>query len=358
MDSIARGLALQAKRLAEAAGGTPPSEFMEPVLQATDAAAARAALVIAEIDANPVNKVVSGGVVVWESGFTFRVSAAQYYVSGTLYTSDEQTITLNAADPTNPRIDVLVLTITGALAKITGVAAASASEPDIDPTEHVKLTFVLVDAAATAPTDVTNENVYLEDTEWTSTVSGSGLAKASTSNPYAGTKCIEATAAATNAYIQLVDAGNNILDSDAVLAFFLRSKATWANNVALRLQWYLSGVAKGTGVTISNGLWGFNSSQITTYQQIAIPIGQFQLAGAEVDRLRITVVRGPVGFYMDNIRIQTGGDSVSPPATPSFTQDQADARYVRQSKVVTLTQVAYDAIAAPDADTLYLIPEA
>src|SRR5262245_13906985 len=49
---------------------------------------------------------VSGGQVAWQSAYTFRVSAADYYINGTHYTSAEQTITLDAPHATLDRLDV------------------------------------------------------------------------------------------------------------------------------------------------------------------------------------------------------------------------------------------------------------
>ena len=46
---------------------------------------------------------VCGGQVVWESAYTFRVSAADYYINGTRYTSAEDTVTLGAAHATLDR---------------------------------------------------------------------------------------------------------------------------------------------------------------------------------------------------------------------------------------------------------------
>ena len=52
---------------------------------------------------------VSGGQVVWIENYEFLVSAATYYIGGTAYASPETTITLDAADPTNDRIDTIAV---------------------------------------------------------------------------------------------------------------------------------------------------------------------------------------------------------------------------------------------------------
>lgn len=278
--------------------------------------------------ASTLSGVVTGGVAVWESALVFRVSAATYYINGVLYSSAEQTITLNAAHATLDRIDVIALDTSGNVVKVTGTAAATPSEPDIDQATQLKLTFVLVGATATAPAGITTENVYLENTEWTSSTSGSGFTVASTNNPYAGTKDIEGTAVASGAYVQLQRASPETLDSFSSLNLFIRSKAAWTSGRVLRLQFYSSGVAKGQAVTLATGFWGFDSSITSGYQFVAIPISQFVLpAGTSINQLRITDSGGSIGFYIDNITLTSTAATVGGSGASGITQAQADARY-------------------------------
>jgi hypothetical protein len=275
--------------------------------------------------------IVDGGQVVWESAYTFRVSAASYFIQGVLYSSTEQTITLDAADATLDRIDVLALNTSGTLVKVTGTAAAQPSEPDIDPTVQLKLTFVFVAAASTSP-NVTNEDIYLENTEWTSSTSGSGWNANSTNNPRTGTKTIEGTNVANGAYVQLQRSSATALDDFASLVLFIRSKATWNNNRVLRLQFFNAGVAKGSAVTIASGYWGFDSSNTSGYQLVAISLSQFVIpAGTLINQLRITDSGGSIGLYIDDITLQSRSSDVAPTVTMGITQDQADARYVLQT---------------------------
>lgn len=311
-------------------GGITPSPFMETVLDDPDAAAARATLQIPQVDRDPVNRLVSGGGVVWESGYTFRVAAALYYINGTLYESAEQTVALAAADASNPRIDVLVLDDTGTLDAITGTPAATANEPDIDPTQQLRLTFVLVDAATLAPAGISNEVIYAENAEWTGSVSGSGFNPDSTLNPFAGSKSIEGTDVATGAWVEFDKGSDVLLDPDGVLVMRVRSKGAWGKSRALRLQWYNGTVAVGAAVTLGDGYWGFDSSITGAYQLVAIPVAQFgQAAGAAVDTLRFTCARGTMGFHIDGVALQESGGSLEAPPNNYLTQDAADTRYLR-----------------------------
>lgn len=274
----------------------------------------------------------SGGIVFWESAYTFRVNAATYYIQGILYSSIEQTITLDAADPVLDRIDVIALNTSGIVVKITGTAAAQPSQPDIDPSTQLQLTFVFVGAATTQPAGVSNEDIYIDNAEWTTSTSGSGWNPASTNNPYSGTLDIEGTNVANGAYVQLQRSAPTTLDSFDTLTMFIRSKAAWNNNRVLRVQFFNAGVAVGTAITIATGFWGFNSSTTGVYQLVAIPVAQFVIAaGTQVNQLRITDVGGAIGLFIDNIVLQTNGVNFGPPAQSGITQDQADARYLQRA---------------------------
>lgn len=277
----------------------------------TDYVVLKTATVGASSSAPQVSQIVSGGEVIWESAYQFRVSAATYYIQGVLHSSAEQTITLDAADGTNDRIDVIALNTSGTVVKITGTAAAQPSEPDIDPATQLKLTFVYVTAASSAPGGVTNENIYLEGVEWTASTSGTGWTLDSTNNPRTGTKDVEGTSVANGAYVQFQRASATTLDGYNTLNIYIRSKAAWANNRILRVQFYNAGVAKGTALTIASGFWGFSSSTTGVYQLVAIPVAQFVVpAGTQVNQLRITDSGGSIGLYMDDIVLQTSSNTV------------------------------------------------
>src|SRR5678815_5385132 len=95
---------------------------------------------------NQTSFLVSGGEIVWQSAYTFLVSAAEYYILGVLYNSPQTTITLTAAHATLDRIDIIAVTASGTVVKVDGTAAAQPSEPDIDPGTQLKLGIVFVAA--------------------------------------------------------------------------------------------------------------------------------------------------------------------------------------------------------------------
>ncbi len=272
---------------------------------------------------------VSGGVVAWQSAYIYQVSAAVYYIAGVRYESLAQTVALAAADATNDRIDVLALDTNGDFVAITGTPAAQPSEPGLDPGTQLRLSIVLVVAATTEPPAASDEDIYLENTEWTSSTSGSGFNPASTTNPHTGTKDLEGTNVAANAYAHFTRGSAIVSDDFDLVTFYVRPKAAWNKNRGLRLQFYDGSVAKGSAVNFATATWGFVSATLA-YQFIAIPLSQFILpSGTSLDGFRLTDYGGAIGFYIDDIQLKSSGASGTPTPTSGITQDQADARYLQ-----------------------------
>jgi hypothetical protein len=277
----------------------------------------------------------SGGVVTWIVGYDFDVSAAVYFIQGVQYTSLNQQITLDPADPTNPRLDIIGVDNTGTVFKVTGVAAVNPSEPDINPGTQLKLSIVLVPALSTEPT-VTEEVLYFDNvggpTEWNWTTSGSGFNVNSTNNPKSpSTKDIEGTAVANGAYTQGAKASGTVdPNSFGNLIIYIRSKATWANNRGLTVTLRLGGAQIGVAININRtGTFGFNSSITADYQLVAIPLVNFAVpAGILCDQIRVTAFGAGHGFYLDDIKFQGGGIGQT---VSGITQAEGDARYLQRA---------------------------
>jgi hypothetical protein len=254
--------------------------------------------------------------VVWTSGLSFTVSASSYYIANVQYSSAATDLTLDAADATNDRIDVIAVNSSGAAVILKGTAAAPPFPAVTDPATQLQLTTVYVAAQATTPSNITTDDVYHENTEWTSAKSGNPINLASTSNPHAGTKDIEATTAVTGNYVQLTapSAFDPAIKNN--LVFWIRSKAAWASTRSLQLRWMLSNTNKGSVVVLNENAFGFVSSTTSVYQQIVVPMSLFAANGLSVDRLRITVSGSGtgIGFYLDDIILQSG---LAAPVAPS-----------------------------------------
>lgn len=283
--------------------------------------------------------VVSGCAVVYTgTALTFALTAGSFYLNETLHQAAAQTVTLDAADATNPRIDTLYVSDDGTFGKITGTPDADPVEPDIDPETQLFLLSVTVPAAAVDLSgSITDQLIYDEGSEWPATLVGAHIDAASVNNPYSGTTCIEASAAVTGDAVRLIAAAPSPFGYDGNLLLRIRSKAPWGTS-GIELSWFFGGRRAGrqtSRVMLRDGAFGFNSSIVDGYQLISIPKYRFGLDPSEpVDELRVRAISaGGVGFYLDNIILQTpapGATIIN--VTQGLTQEAADGRYLRQGE--------------------------
>ena len=286
------------------------------------------------------NFVISGGFVIWQTGLTFLVSASVYVIQGTEYTSVQQSITLDAADGSNPRIDVIGLDTAGAAFKVTGTPAASPSEPNVDPITQLQLAFVTIATGASTPTGISNTLLYAEDTgsltEWDWTVNDADWVHNSTTDPRTGTKCIRGTALDNNdAITGTIGASSVDINNFDRLLLYIKLPAAWSSGRSLQVEFLnSSSVRQGVAVSIADGLWGFSRTNITTYQVIVLPTIYFQVTiGTAITKVRFTAIGsgGTMGCGIDDVNLQvhpSGNVTVT-----GLTQDQADARYIQLGNV-------------------------
>lgn len=282
-------------------------------------------------NASQTTFLVNGGQVVWVQQYQFLVSAATYYIGGSLFSSAQQTITLDPSHATLDRIDVIAVDNTGTVIKITGTAATEPSEPDTDPGSQLKLSIVFVRANTTQPSFADTETIYAElqsSGEWDPSTSGSGWSTGASADPRTGLFHIDATNVGASSYIQFQLPSSQVIDPAAFdqLALNIKPKSQWGNNRGVQITLRKSGVVKGASVVVQrSGTFGFESGLTSLYQQVAIPIGLFSVpAGQLIDQVRVSVFGGAVNFLADDISFIGG-------ATGQFatgiTQEQADARY-------------------------------
>jgi hypothetical protein len=290
---------------------------------------------------------ISGGGVAFVSDLDLIVSPAVYVINGVQYTSVLTPLTLSASDPTDDRIDVIALTTSGTAVVVAGTAGVNPEKPEVDPATQLELTFALVTAAATE-LDISVTNVYSENTEYTTSQSGSALNFASTNNPRSGTVCIEATAFANGNFGQFqAPAPIDAADFDN-LVFYIRSKATWPATKTLALSLRSTNTLRGSQVTLAEGSFGFTSSNTTTYQQIVVPMALFGAGGLSVNRLRIACVGtgANIGFYVDDVTLQGGIAATADTSRMRWRGNYSAAVAYAVNDVVLSSGVQYVAIAA------------
>jgi len=268
--------------------------------------------------------------VTWSgSGLRFDVIYPRYIIDNNTYRRGTTTITLDAADPTNPRIDVIALDSTGVI-KITGDPAADPNKPVVDPDTQIELSFVTVAAGATVPDtgEYDEEIVYKENIEWTGSNEGLFTANfADTADPYEGSKCIQAPESFESHYpgnvfspsshsrIKLTDGTNHNKEDYTHLKFWFKLPPiqpggnSHPNTTRIYVQF-----ANGLTTTVSdeleiaNNSYGFLRLNEDEWQLITIPLNVFNWSASVFNSIWIGFYGGtsdPDGyeFQIDNITL-------------------------------------------------------
>jgi len=265
-----------------------------------------------------------GGVVTWDSLLIFDINAAAYCIVGNSYFSNDTTITLAAADPSLPRIDVFVLNTSGQVAVLQGTPDANPTIPQINPNTQLYLTAVLINAGETTPANISKDIVYNENlgnpTEWaTGSTMASGTVNYDNTNfPYIGSKAALVSSQADGT-LSFTAPDTIQFSSYNVLQFFLRRGGiSDPGTSVIQVGFTFEGVPVSSLVPV-NFTYGYDVALIGSYQNISIPIPAFTLTSSIADGLIIKVV-GNDQLYLDYVQLQSG---IIPPST------NLDGRYLK-----------------------------
>lgn len=271
-----------------------------------------------------------GNVVTWsKTGLKFYVSAGNFSILCRNYFGESDSITLNVADPTNARFDVIYRDTSGAVGKITGTPAANPVLPQVNITYQVALTFVLVEAAATTPSSITNRLIYDENLQ---VAGGEWNTLATNINTFPNQTPIASNLIRSTFWngvyalgAAYTNSGNIAVSSQDILWFkilfngFNTYNPRQENIIALGLSKTALPVQLLKGVTyIKHGTNGFDTTNKSTWQVISIPLSQFLnpyegyiYTLDSVYSLTISAVNnnntgGGSVFYIDEINLQSG----------------------------------------------------
>jgi len=287
---------------------------------------------------------ISGGIVTWSgSGLTFDVTAAYYKINGLFYNSVAGSITLDASDTVNDRLDVIAVDNTGAIVKITGVPAANPEIPQTDASSQLYLTAIFVQANATTPVDINQSIIYNENTEWIGSAVNLTANFDNTVNPFTGTKAIDITAASNGGYLLFVN--STVLNSTSfdILKFYIRLKANLANNSNINVKFFNGATQVSNAVTLGS-TYGFVKNTINTYQTISINLSAFTFTNSSFDRIRITFTGGAFSaFYLDYMQLQagiTGTQDIVWGDIKGTLSNQTDLQAALDAKLSTISGIA------------------
>lgn len=317
------------------------------------------------------NGLHEGGEVSWIDSLRFGVSAADYTIAGEDYKTAYTSVTLDAADTANSRIDVIAVDTLNQVIILKGTAAASPQKPTINPVAHVELTQVLLLANATEPSTsdgdtLTVETVYDENTEWNGTASGVLADFAGTTNVYKGTYAAEVTTIGNGDYLKFSSTGTHITSDFTVLSMFVKLKAAMPADAGLYAQLQLTETSGSAEVEL------VIDKTITTWQNITLSMSEF--SEMAFDELWLTWRQpGTVtfdGFYLDVVTFQNGLDqpesyqelytdgtagnvSITKGGTIDINVDDADADSTNEA--ITAIAYANDTLSITEAGSVHKV---
>lgn len=226
---------------------------------------------------------------------TFDVIVNSWIKNGIVYpivnpfVSD--TAVLNAADPTDNRIDVIAVTDSETIVVIEGTPAPNPEEPLVDFDTQLKITSVLVPAGGTPSftTVVVYDEFVGEPAEFTATEStlGARINLNSTTNPDKNSKHIETTNWLSGDSITFTNDVPLSLVSMSSLRFRIKKKNTAVAQI--RVRFYNGNTLISLGnVYIQNGSFGFLGSNVTTYQTILVSPADLNFVGSTFTKIVLT----------------------------------------------------------------------
>jgi hypothetical protein len=261
------------------------------------------------------NGILTGGVT-WLQLLQFEVTDLTYILAETFHTADGTTVTLAVADPTNPRIDLIVVDADGSIYSITGVAAADPAKPIIeDNSLELEITFVEIAAAATTPTGISAELVYDENVgpaaEWTATenTSGARINLGDTTQPNTGTVDIAITTPtlAGGDTITFTSSTTSTVSELSTVHFYIYLVNTVDSTSLLKVRFFNSSTSASDIISIKSGSYGFDASVTEVYQSIILPTSEFTFTNTIVDVITFEFEAFPTGtYYIDTFNLITG----------------------------------------------------
>jgi len=244
---------------------------------------------------------------VWSgSGLTFNVFTPVFYIQGVQSPSELVSITLDAADVTNDRIDLFAVDLTGPI-KITGTPAATPVKPTVDTLTQLEITSIFIEANTLVPTLVTDENVYLENTEWTGSSDNGTVDFNNTTDPFAGTKDVSCGSFTNGQYIRFVDGSTHQISDYGYLKFYVKLKAQFLSSTGWIVTFKNGTSTVSSAFTVTNGIYAFDRTDVSGYQLIVIPLSEFTFTSSTFDTVNFSLKgNNATGFRFDNIILQGG----------------------------------------------------
>jgi hypothetical protein len=264
----------------------------------------------------PQYGLIDGGQIQWaREGLKYNAAPVIYALNGPKSVGSRQ-VTLDPADPTLDRFDVIGWDINEEIFFITGTPGENPVIPSIDFATQVYGTAILVKAGSTSPEpELVIEDIYIENTEWAVSSTGTGtLAAGSTNNPIDGSVSVEVTNIQNGFTVRFTNDEDINLDDFETIGFLMRLKNTLFAGYSLSAIWLNSSAA-----AISNSIFLSPERENTDVQFLALSLSEWTFSSKLARSFQITFIRSRggqiyTGFWLDNVKLEGGIQQPNPPS--------------------------------------------
>ena len=300
--------------------------------------------------------------VIWTKvGLVFDCTASRYYIVDTYYSATPTQITLDAADVTDDRIDLIVANSSGVISKITGIPAPSPAEPNYDLNTQFPLNFILVQANQTVPvindTVVYNEDLGVGGSEWDKNVNTIPIYDVngwvsgdygSIEQAYEGTKSLKLTLADAD-YGIWSDATGVLLDDITAVTFWIKIPVAtpsgtlqfinyWSENDSITdFEFITYTEAINLGIDDKNPNWQKATIPLVAYKNIFVQ-NYGSLKYLKTIGMQFRLVGSTEFIYVDKLEIQTNATTQPPVISDKNLQDITDIGNTTTNDILVSTE--------------------
>lgn len=256
---------------------------------------------------NGETRVVSGTATWSGVGLVYNGSEFVVKILGQTVPALAQNVTLDPADATFPRRDVLFVDNTGVFGKITGTPSAAPVKPQVDTNTQIEITDVLINAGSLTPSNVTQEVFYDEGSEATNASNIPSINFAYATAPLSGAVSTYAPAFTNGLFFSYQRASTFLATNFGFVMFNVWIPSTYTASTYFSVYLYNGAVPTTNAVNVTSGNYGFTRTVTGVWQSIVIPITAFGLITNTFDKIYIrTNGAHATGFKVDYVRMQTG----------------------------------------------------
>lgn len=284
-------------------------------------------------------ELLSGGIIWSGTGFVYDVGILTYTFYLPPVTTGPTQVTLNDGDPDDDRIDAVVIDESGNVLVIEGVPSPNPATPDVS--EYVLVQYIIVPANATEPVEDV-ENIYLENTEWVTSIFNVGTATGTinfvgTNSPQSGSVCIEANTNQNRRARFTSNTGLHTANEFQLLSLYVRLPVAVPTTKAMSVWLYLGSTVRGTVVNLFS--YGLNRNLPGVWQLVIIPMAVFNAAALTFDNIVMALTGNPNTNHrwdLDNIKLTSG--VIAPPAEDVNVNVQQDGNAIGQRPTINFVE--------------------